>query len=63
MGIKITTKEVEFLVSASNDFLEYGKTDKSCPRCGGKIVEINKGSSYIIKCETKDCISTVFRGI
>ena len=34
-----------------------------CPRCGDEIIFTEIGSSYIVKCETTDCISYSVRGI
>lgn len=63
MDIKTTIEEHKFLVSADNDFSEYGKTERHCPRCGNEIEVIENGSSYTVKCKTKDCIRADFRGI
>lgn len=34
-----------------------------CPRCEKKLDYVEHGNSYIIKCETSDCINYGVRGI
>lgn len=43
--------------------LESGDITEKCPRCGGKLIYIQTGASYEIKCQTPNCIAEVFRGI
>ena len=63
MDTNTTIKEHKFLVSAENDFVQYGETKKKCPRCGNNIIMEDKGTSYSVKCKTKDCIKAELRGI
>lgn len=63
MVTNTTNAEHEFLVSAENGIVQYGKTEKKCPRCGNEIIIQDEGSSYSVKCKTKNCIEAEFRGI
>lgn len=63
MVTKTTIAEHRFLVSAENDIVQNGKTDKKCPRCGNEIIIEDKGASYAVRCKTDDCINAEFRGI
>lgn len=37
--------------------------DKPCPLCNGKVYFYEFGTSYMYKCETKNCLMYQFRGI
>jgi hypothetical protein len=69
MGIKIksmnktTMEEHEILIKAATDFGIHGETEIKCPRCGNEIELDIMGTSYDVKCKTRDCISAAFRGI
>lgn len=63
MGTKTNLSEHIFLVSTENDFMQFGKTNKKCPRCGNEIICVDNTSSYIIKCKSENCIEAEFRGI
>lgn len=63
MATKTTINEHKFLISAENDIVQYGKTEKKCPRCGNEIIIEDKGLGYDVKCKTNDCIKAEFRGI
>lgn len=58
----ITQDEIFMLIDAASEIARYGKTSIVCPRCGGKILVDEAGSSYRAYCENED-ISTVSRGI
>ncbi len=63
MATKTTIDEHKFLVSAEDDIIQNGKTEKRCPRCGNEIMIEDKGLSYSVKCKTDNCISAEFRGL
>lgn len=63
MATNTTLEEHKFLVSAENDIVKYGKTNKRCPRCGNEIIIEDETSSYSVKCRTKNCITAEFRGL
>ena len=56
-------QEHELLIEAATDFGNIGKTDKVCPRCGDRIIFVDLGSSYAVRCATDGCIEAYFRGI
>ena len=58
-----TAAEHKFLVSAEDDILKNGFTEKKCPRCGNDIIIEDKGASYSVRCKSDDCIIAEFRGI
>lgn len=60
MATNISLDEHRFLLSAEKDIMNYGTTDKRCPRCGNEIIIEEKGSSYLVRCKTDDCICYVF---
>ena len=49
MATKTTINEHKFLISAENDIVQYGKTEKKCPRCGNEIIIEDKGLGYDVK--------------
>lgn len=63
MATKTTVEEHRYLVEAENDIIQYGKTNKKCPRCGNEIIIEEKNTSYTVRCKTDNCISAEFRGI
>lgn len=63
MATKTTIAEHRFLVSAEDDIIKNGKTEKRCPRCGNIIVIEDKSASYSVRCKTDDCIVAEFRGL
>ena len=63
MAINITLAEHKFLVEADNEIVEYGKTEKRCPRCGNEIIVEDAGNSYSVRCKTESCICANFRGL
>ena len=58
----MTMEEAHLLHDTSDDFLIHGKTDVKCPRCGGKIVLTEYGTSYTIGCEDH-CVKLAYRGL
>jgi predicted RNA-binding Zn-ribbon protein involved in translation (DUF1610 family) len=63
MATETTIAEHKFLVSAENDIVLNGKTEKKCPRCGNKIIIEDKGLSYCVRCASDNCIYAEFRGL
>ncbi len=63
MATKTTIAEHKFLVSAEDDIIKNGKTEKKCPRCGNSIVIEDKNTSYSVRCKKDDCIVAEFRGL
>ena len=55
-------EEAGLLAGAEDDFIEYGKTDVKCPRCGGVLVMTDWDTSYTIGCE-HNCVAIGFRGV
>jgi len=52
-----------FLSQIAEEIGRYGKTDKICPVCGGAFLLQIKGSSYVLQCETDNCLKFTSRGI
>ena len=63
MATKTTLEEHRLLIDAENDIAQYGKTEKTCPRCGNEIIIEDNGSAYTVRCKTDNCIRAEFRGI
>lgn len=63
MATNTSIAEHKFLVSAENDIVKYGKTNKKCPRCGNEIIIEDEKLSYSVKCKTTNCIKAEFRGL
>lgn len=63
MSTKTTIPEHKLLVSAEDDIIKNGKTEKRCPRCGNNIIIEDKGTSYSVRCKTDNCIVAEFRGL
>ncbi len=42
---------------------ENNKKVTLCPKCKTSLEMIQNGSSYEVKCQTKNCLREVFRGI
>lgn len=60
---KFTEYELEVLDIAEEQFGFTGKTDVSCPRCGGKLIYNSVSTSYSIECENKCGIRMEVRGL
>ena len=60
--VDITKREARLLADTEDDFVNHGKTDVKCPRCGGTVVLKDFDTSYVIGCEN-DCVKIGFRGI
>ena len=58
----ITSDEIFILSQTENDFIDRGKTDVKCPRCGCNVVLTDYDTSYTIGCEN-DCVKIGYRGI
>jgi len=52
-----------FLSQIAEEIGRYGSTDKKCPVCGGEFILRRKGNSYILRCETDNCMKISSRGI
>jgi len=52
-----------FLSQVAEEIDRYGQTDKRCPVCGGAFLLSNRGNSYVLRCETDDCLKMTSRGI
>ena len=52
-----------FLSQVAEDIGRYGETDKICPVCGNTFILQRKGSSYVLHCETDNCLKITSRGI
>jgi len=66
MAIEITSKQLdleELFDELDMDFTLYLKTDKKCPVCGNDFEKVGNGTSYVIKCQTENCIKEGFRGL
>jgi len=62
---KITFEEME---KVEGQLIECGKNEKPieniiCPRCGNKMVYDERGNSYVMTCETSNCINYGVRGL
>ena len=62
---KITRAEMEAI---EEQLIECGKNNKPikniiCPRCDNQMIYEERGNSYIVTCETPDCISYGIRGL
>ena len=60
---KHTEQESELLDNVSEDFGRFGKTDRTCLRCGNTFEHFTNGNSYQTKCKTYDCLEEIGRGI
>lgn len=49
----LSINETEVLDKAVDEYRENGVTKQICPRCGGKLHYIERGSSYRIYCENE----------
>ena len=54
--------EVENASIAIREELKYGRTDRRCLRCGGRLIHEDLGSADIIRCENGD-FKMVSRGL
>jgi hypothetical protein len=59
MGIKITKQDIMKVLEIIAD----DKSENKCPVCGNDIVIVENGTSYSVKCKTKDCVDFSSRGI
>jgi hypothetical protein len=50
----VTEEEVDNAHAAVEEEERFGRTDRRCLRCGGRLIFEDRGSGYIIRCETGD---------
>ena len=50
-------------IAAIDETRLRGHSDKKCLRCGKNFELEERGSSYIIRCQTEGCFSLTGRGI
>ena len=46
-----------------SDLSKNGRSDVICPFCGTSLEYHETGSSYEVRCQTKNCLVETFRGI
>ena len=56
-------QEAEILLDAQGDFLESGKTEKNCPRCGKHLLHEEGKNWEVTRCEVIECIGLVSKGV
>ena len=59
----VTQKEYAVLNEAVRQFLQDGKIELKCPRCGKPLVYEVKDSLEIIHCQNPECVKSIRRGI
>ena len=52
-----------FLSQVAEEIGRFNKTDKTCLVCGGEFLLQCIGSSYVLQCETDNCLKLTSRGI
>ena len=52
-----------FLSQVAEEIGRYGVTEIKCPVCGGRFTLQHMGSSYVLRCETDNCLKLTSRGI
>jgi hypothetical protein len=52
-----------FLSKVAEEIGVYGKTSELCPVCKGGFTLNRMGSSYVVQCETDNCLKLTSRGI
>ena len=55
--------ELENVDKAVDEMEVTGTTSRRCLRCGKKLICETNGNSYLVKCETPNCLYMTFRGI
>lgn len=43
--------------------MEHPEREVACPRCGGKLIHEEIGTSSVTRCEREGCLRYVIRGI
>lgn len=56
-------RDFDAIDRALNQYAKNRKITEPCPRCGKKLMYIQDGASYEVKCTTQNCVSEVFRGV
>ena len=63
-GLKKTHDETEILEKALMELTVQNKTDIVCPRCGNKLILLEKGASGKVQCLNDEiCIEIGYRGL
>ncbi len=57
------SNEIDYIDIVDEELAKNGSTNLNCPRCGGKLIRIEYGSSHVIKCENDNCINVSYRGL
>jgi hypothetical protein len=50
--------EIDNASIAVSEELQYGKTDRRCLRCGGRLIYEDRGTAYVVRCENGDFTMT-----
>ena len=50
----VTEEEVDNAHAAIEEERTLGRTGRRCLRCGGRLIYEDRGSGYVIRCETGD---------
>lgn len=59
----LNNKDFTAIDKAAAEFFQDGKIITKCPRCGGEMVCVEHGASFVVKCGKNNCISEKFVGV
>ena len=60
---KCSESDFALIGAVISDYYKTGTSDRKCPYCGTKIVKIDIGNSFSIRCQTPNCFYEECRGL
>jgi NADH pyrophosphatase NudC (nudix superfamily) len=58
-----TKEEAHYLLEAQGEILQFGHTDRVCPRCGSELTYVEGDSWATTYCKDKGCTQVTCKGI
>ncbi|WP_303835205.1 hypothetical protein [Ruminococcus flavefaciens] len=59
----LTKTKLEAIDLFLKELHKKGSSNVTCPICKTKLEFVENGSSYMVKCQTQNCLEEYFRGI
>jgi hypothetical protein len=59
----MTLEQWRYIDAAVDELLEAGRTERSCPRCGGQLRVEECGDSYRVWCCSENAVLLTVRGL
>ena len=61
--MELNNAEWDNIMDAAKEYFAKKKITQKCPKCGKPLNCQTNGDSYLVFCETENCVSESFHGI